>query len=186
MNTDNPYAPPQAQVADVAIADEPSQPVRLWAAHGRIGRLRLLAFNSAAYLVFWLLMGLVAGVTVVFVGGRDAVGVGAFIIMLAMGAVFFVFSAFQLIKRCHDLNWSGWLWLLAMLPFINLIFVLILLLAPGKKAANRYGPPPPPNRPVHWVLGSVVPVMVFVGLFGAIAIPQYQAYLERSRAAQAQ
>ncbi|HRK56447.1 MAG TPA: DUF805 domain-containing protein [Burkholderiaceae bacterium] len=184
MSTDNPYAPAQAQVADVAITAEPSQPVGLWTARGRVGRLRLLAFNSAAYLIFWLLMGLTAGVTVAFVGGRDAVGVGAFIIMLAMGAVFFVFSALQLIKRCHDLNWSGWLWLLAILPIVNLIFVLMLLLIPGKKTANRYGPPPPPNRPVHWVLGSVVPVMVFVGLLGAIAIPQYQAYLERARSAQ--
>lgn len=184
MSTENPYAPPQAEVADVAIAADQTQSVTLWTARGRIGRVRLLAFSSGAYLISWILMALTMGLTVGLSGKNEALSLAAFILMIAMGAVFFVFSAFQLIKRCHDLDWNGWLWLIAMVPFVNFIFLLILLFAPGTKGVNNYGAPPPPNRAVHWVLATVMPVMVIIGIFAAIAIPQYQGYVERARAEQ--
>ena len=42
-------------------------------------------------------------------------------------------------RRLFDLNMSGWWLLLFIVPFINIAFVLFLLLAPGRKATNRYG-----------------------------------------------
>src|SRR2546422_407905 len=43
-----PYAPPRSEVADVTDVPTSFQPVRIWSARGRIGRLRLLAYSAAA------------------------------------------------------------------------------------------------------------------------------------------
>jgi len=42
------------------------------------------------------------------------------------------------IRRLHDLNKSGWHLLLLLVPFVNFIFLLYLLLAPGEKQGNRW------------------------------------------------
>ncbi|WP_111894994.1 DUF805 domain-containing protein [Acinetobacter sp. MB5] len=46
-----------------------------------------------------------------------------------------------MIQRLHDLNQSGWMSLLLLIPMINLFFVIYLLLAPGSSHANNYGSP---------------------------------------------
>jgi len=46
----NRYSPPAAAVADVALASDGYQAVRLWPPSGRIGRLRFLAYSLALYL----------------------------------------------------------------------------------------------------------------------------------------
>ena len=46
------------------------------------------------------------------------------------------------IRRLHDLNKSGWWVLLYLIPYVNLIFGLYLLFAPGTHGYNRYGEDP--------------------------------------------
>ncbi len=183
MTTANPYAPPQAQVADIADSVAP-QPVKLWSAQGRIGRLRYLAYNAGAYLVLWVFIGAVMALVATASDSAGPVFMGPALIAVPLLIVFLVFSTLQLIKRCHDLGWNGWLWLLSLVPLVNLFFFLPIVFMPGRDGSNEYGAPPPPNRWFHWVLGSVLPVVIVVGILAAIAIPQYQGYVERARAAQ--
>lgn len=178
----NPFAPPQAQVADVEVAAA-TQPVKLWSAQGRIGRLRYLAYNAGAYFVAWFFAGIV--VAVAALGSAAPVYLSLALIAVPLMIVFLVFSTLQLIKRCHDLGWNGWLWLLSLVPVVNLFFFLPVVFMPGRKSSNAYGAPPPPNRWFHWVLGSVLPVVMLVGILAAIAIPAYQGYAERARASAA-
>lgn len=42
-------------------------------------------------------------------------------------------------KRLHDIGQSGWLMLLLLIPFFQVIPGLILLIFPGNKGANKYG-----------------------------------------------
>ncbi len=179
----NPFAPPKAQVADIVDAVAP-QPVKLWSAQGRIGRLRYLSYNSVAYLGVWLGMAVVAGAAAI--GAKQTGGMSwlAWLAMVPLILVFVVFSTLQLIKRCHDLGWNGWLWLLSLVPLVNLIFFLLIVFMPGRKGSNAYGAPPPPNRWYHWMTGSVLPAVVLVGIVAAVAIPAYQSYVERARAAE--
>ena len=62
-------------------------------------------------------------------------------VMLLFGTVFsFIF----VIKRLHDLGASGWFSVLSFVFIINTFMLLFLLLWPGNKGSNKFGPPPRP------------------------------------------
>ena len=84
------------------------------------------------------------------------------------------------IQRCHDFDVSGWLSLLLIVPVAPLLFWII----PGTKGANRFGDPTPPNSTGVVVLALILPILFFVGIIAAIALPAYQSYVERARMAQ--
>ena len=45
-------------------------------------------------------------------------------------------------RRLHDTNRSGWMMLLALVPFVGAVILLIMLAQPGTPYTNTYGPPP--------------------------------------------
>ena len=54
-----------------------------------------------------------------------------------------IYSAIVLnIKRFHDLNKSGWCFLLGRIPIINIFVMLILVFKKGTQGANQYGEDP--------------------------------------------
>ena len=190
MSSINPYAPPKADVADIVDAVAP-QPIKLWSARGRIGRLRFVAYSVLGYAAVWIAMMVAGGVGVAGRAVSDAshspgagFGVLFFLIVVPSFVAFFVFGVLQSIKRLHDFGWSGWWWLLSFVPFINFILGLAMLFVPGDRASNAYGAPPPPNKAVHWIVALGVGGMFVLGIVAAIAIPQYQDYVNRARAAQ--
>jgi len=46
------------------------------------------------------------------------------------------------IKRCHDVGWSGFTFLLFFLPIANLILLFMLIFWKGIEGPNEYGEPP--------------------------------------------
>ncbi len=46
------------------------------------------------------------------------------------------------IRRLHDADMSGWLWLLYFVPSVGSIIVIVLACLPGTNGLNRYGPDP--------------------------------------------
>ena len=44
-------------------------------------------------------------------------------------------------RRLHDIGRSGWMQLLALIPFVGVIIVLILCALEGQKEANKFGAP---------------------------------------------
>lgn len=46
------------------------------------------------------------------------------------------------VRRLHDTGRSGWLWCISFLPYIGSLIVLVLMLLPGQKGTNAYGPAP--------------------------------------------
>lgn len=74
------------------------------------------------------------------------------LLMLKTGSVIVALSGLLVIAllslriialRCHDLGWNGWLALLAVVPYLGALFGLILLVVPGTRGGNLYGPPSP-------------------------------------------
>jgi uncharacterized membrane protein YhaH (DUF805 family) len=53
-----------------------------------------------------------------------------------------VLSYFQSMKRCHDVDKSGWFSLLLFIPLVNLFLGLYLLFQKGTSGPNRFGEDP--------------------------------------------
>lgn len=170
----NPYAAPRAQVSDV-YAEGQTQPVRFWPPSGRIGRLRLLAYSVAASLIMIPVLMVIGGVSAL--AGSEAV---LWVLGGLVYAASLVFTGLLAVLRSHDMNWSGWLALLFLVPLVNFLFFLL----PGTKGGNNFGAPPPPNTTAVKVLASLVLVIFVLGIVAAIALPAYQGYAERARAVQ--
>lgn len=111
---------------------------------GRIGRLKYLGMTLALNLSFagWFLLYSVFLFLVPSEETRDIIReifMTLLFVMLLFGTAFhFIF----MIKRLHDLGVSGWF---SLLSFVFSVFmVLFLLLWPGNKGSNKFGPPPRP------------------------------------------
>jgi uncharacterized membrane protein YhaH (DUF805 family) len=174
--TANPYAPPTARVEDIH-GDAATQPVKLWSTQGRIGRLRYIG---------WSILGSFAIMPVAFVAGLLGAALGfEGVTYTLLGLAYIacvVFVALLTVQRCHDIDWTGWAALLVLIPLVGMLFWFVA----GTPGRNRFGAPPPPNpRGMGWIVA--IPVLLFViGIVAAIALPAYQSYAIKARAAQSQ
>jgi uncharacterized membrane protein YhaH (DUF805 family) len=91
-------------------------------------------------------------------------GLLAFILFVALAFVSIQFS----VQRLHDIGWSGWLWLLTLVPFVGSFFPFVMMIAPGNNTANRYGAPPPPNSTAVKVLSSLWLVFIAILFIGGL------------------
>ena len=180
----SPYAPPRANVGENLPAFAELKPFSI---EGRIGRLRFLAWTMVLSLVTLPIVGIFALLALGLVSGDSTTGLiigGIFAFFLFLG--FIIVSILFSVQRLHDIGWSGWLWLLNLVPFVGSFFPLVIMVVPGNTGANRYGPPPPPNSTAVKVLCSLWIVffaLVFAGgmLGGISAIQQeYESNLESS------
>jgi len=71
------------------------------------------------------------------------VGMASVVLIILVGISVYV-------RRLHDINQSGLLTLLLLVPFVNLLLFLYLLFAPGTQGANKYGNPV--NSYNYWVV----------------------------------
>jgi uncharacterized membrane protein YhaH (DUF805 family) len=92
---------------------------------GRCGRAGLWRFIGF-YFVGSIATGVILGET----------GFGLFV--LAM-----IWPGFSvMVRRLHDMNRSGWWWLLVFIPFANWLFFIALCFVGGTRGYNDYGPRP--------------------------------------------
>ncbi len=179
MSTNTPYTPPKSAVADVVHG---FGELKVFSAKGRIGRVRYLGWSMGFTMLALVVLFAAMGAAGAMAGQGLAMAI-YFIGLIPMTVI----SAFFVIQRLHDLDKSGWLFLLMLVPLVNLFFTLYIIFAPGSQGANRYGNPPPPNSTGVLVLAWMLPVMVIViGILAAIAIPAYQGYVQRAQEAQMQ
>lgn len=93
---------------------------------GRIGRLQFFGYG-----VIW---GVI--LFVVFLIGGSKGGAGLYFVAMV---VFTVATFSYGIRRLHDFGKNGWWYLLMFVPYANVVFAFVLLLAPGSQGANAYG-----------------------------------------------
>lgn len=89
----------------------------------------------------YFLRGLVIWAIAIIGGTLSATGILAIIgvpILIACA----VANIMLTIRRCHDLNKTGWLTVLMFIPYIGVIPGLYFLLAKGTTGPNKYGPDP--------------------------------------------
>lgn len=164
---ESPYAPPRASVGDNLPEFAELKPFGF---AGRIGRLRYLAWTMVLILVV-IGAGTTAAIFAIGLISSDSSaglilgGLLAFFLCLAIGLV----SIQICVQRLHDIGWSGWLWLLHLVPIVGSVFPFVIMCVPGNQAVNRYGPPPPPNSTAVKVLSSLWLVLIAVVFIGALA-----------------
>lgn len=162
MTTYDPSKPP----AMAPIVDHPLSP------RGRFARLAYLAW----YLVISLVIVLVAILGIAIFGNSASttdpyanIGTASILIMAVAYIVFFYYAIVFTIRRLHDLNQSGWLSLLILVPLVNVFFMLYVMIAPGTKGSNNFGLPRP-NKGWESVLGIIYIILSVLAIIGGIAV----------------
>jgi len=139
----NPYAAPQA---DLKPPLEPADATRLFAWNSRIGRARFVAygFSGLAFAIVYFMVrdAVERSFGVVYARG-SLVGWGHAAIALLAPALALV-NAIR--RRLHDFDVSAWWAFFLLFPFLQFVFLIYLLVAPGTPNANRFGPVPPPTE----------------------------------------
>ena len=174
----NAYSPPEGELITAATGYNTP---KFFALNGRIGRLRYLAYSSGIGLLSWLVIAaLMVPMMMSFAGGSTmmSLGMGALIFLAYIPIL--VFSFAYAVRRLNDLDQSGWLSLLLLVPLVNLGLALYLMIGRGTDGANKYGLPPPPNNAGVIIVGCVLPLVVTIGILAAVAIPAYQSYVEHA------
>ncbi|WP_460133584.1 DUF805 domain-containing protein [Pseudomonas sp. S1_E04] len=149
----SPYAPPRAAVGE--NLPEYST-LNVFTINGRIGRLRYLAWTLVLSVAMLVAAGIIStvGFAIATASPTIAIILGSLLgFALFVGLV--VVSVQIGVQRLHDLGWSGWLYLLNLVPLVNSVFPLLLLVLPGNAGANQYGAPPPRNSTAVKVLASL-------------------------------
>lgn len=132
------------------------------------GRIRRIEYFLSGLLVS-MVGGIVWAVAFAsaFVGmmsGSTAAAAGGSVFAILLGLAAYVgilwFGIAQGVKRLHDVDKSGWLLLLGLIPVVNFFFGLYLLFADGTVGPNQYGPDPKNRQPYQAPVATPVNVTV--------------------------
>ena len=171
MQSRNPYAAPRTNVSRADSADDYGE-IKIFSAAGRIGRVRYIVYTFGLTIGIALVIGMLSAVL-------GAASPGVAFTVGAMGYIGIVVVQILLtIQRSHDMNVTGWLCLISLIPLAALVFWVV----PGTRGENDYGKQPPPNTMGAVVLACVLPIVFIVGVAAAVAIPAYQDYAQRAAA----
>ena len=91
---------------------------------------------------YWTLFAFLASI-----GGEilDAITGGAGLINVAVALGLFLPALSVAVRRLHDLDRSGWWYLIILIPLIGLIVLIVWFVTRGTPGPNRFGPDPLSN-----------------------------------------
>ena len=171
MQSRNPYAAPRTNVSRADSADDYGE-IKIFSAAGRIGRVRYIGYTFGLTIGIALVIGMLSAVL-------GAASPGVAFTVGAMGYIGIVVVQILLtIQRSHDMNVTGWLCLISLIPLAALVFWVV----PGTRGENDYGKQPPPNTMGAVVLACVLPIVFIVGVAAAVAITPDKDYAQRAAA----
>ena len=167
MTADNPYSAPDA---DLGNGHSELYSPGIISFHGRIGRIRYLAYSSGITMLVMLAMIPLIGASALTGGIPEISSVGVIgISILSIAAL--VFTVMYGKRRLNDLNRSGW-WLLVMLvPVVSLLVTIYMVFFPGTDGANDFGAEPDGNSIGVKILGLAIPVLTLIGILAAVILP---------------
>lgn len=150
----------------------------LFQGSGRLGRVRYFVYLATVSVVvygFFSLLMLIGNIG----GSRDyheLLVMAAFLLGGLASVIVLVMSVLFGVRRLNDINASGWLILLMLIPLANFVLGLVLLFVPGSRGVNKYGPPAEPNSSgvMAAMLILILMIIGWIGIFGGVAIATYQ------------
>ncbi|MED5239318.1 MAG: DUF805 domain-containing protein [Pseudomonadota bacterium] len=185
--------PYQAPGADVAVAGNETYQPKFISLSGRIGRMRYFVYATGLTMLFYLVVGVVAAILVpAFAsGGEGAMGMVAIVLSTVALAAFvgmLIMTWGYMVRRLNDINLSGWMSLLMLVPLANLILGLVLIFKKGSQGGNDYGAAPVANSGGVKAAFAVL-LLLLVGYFGVlmpITLQQYAQYVQQAEQSQMQ
>ena len=171
----NPYNAPASDLSHAGEGGGTYEP-QVLAVNGRIGRLRYLAYTFGLAMACMMIAGILMAALAAISPKLMALGMIAYIPALAVS---FIMS----IRRLNDMGQPGWLSLLSIIPLLNFFFGLWLMFGSGDEGSNKYGLPPTKNSSGVVAAACIIPMVMVVGILAAVAIPAYQSYVIKAKAA---
>jgi uncharacterized membrane protein YhaH (DUF805 family) len=179
MEPTNPYRSPTADTQPLSEGGSDQTPP--YSPAGRFGRLSYLAWVTIVSVIGQLIMLIAGGGAVMGLPGDVGeaaipdIGMGTMVIYLIVALAVLVLTILFAVRRCHDMDISGWWNLLILVPLVNLVYGLFLVLKPGTEGPNRFGPPrlTPGWEKVVGIIGIVLMVVAVIGVLVSLAIPAY-------------
>lgn len=163
-DSQNPYQAPQGDTGQLKPNDAEYAEFNLFSTKGRAGRIRFLLYSQLLPITIVALMGY-------FLGDHSSglskpieaiEAIVSMVLIVVLGMLGWIVG----IQRLHDFNKSGWHILLVVIPFVNILLVLLLLFGSGTEGPNQYGPPSQPHKPIEiwlfWLLLTVSVLMFFL------------------------
>lgn len=160
--------------------------------HGRVSRVQFLAYSTFNALIALMLVALLFVMIGGFQGMVNASGEQLPMSLLGASsvgvAVLFYLQLAVSKRRFNDLNKTGWLALLMLVPGVNILVYLYLLAIEGTAGANYYGLPARPASQLKTVLMLLIPLLVMslIGLLTQIVMPSYHSYQVMKNSSDAQ
>lgn len=150
-------------------APVPDQPL---AVSGRFSRLSFIGWFAFLQIIAFfssIALGLFSGIFNMATMSLDSQFVNAltgiaglgYIVLLVLYVYFYIVIV---ARRLHDLNKSGWLMLLSLIPLLNILLMIYLLLGAGTAGNNRYGAPRPAafwEKLLAWLMIILTALSIF-------------------------
>jgi uncharacterized membrane protein YhaH (DUF805 family) len=103
--------------------------------------------NRKPYIFYYFLPAIAVNIVLSIIVGIIPILIPLYFLL---GIAISVAGIMPAVKRLHDLNYSGWLYLLVFVPIANLVLIILLLAGNGTAGPNRFGEDPL-NRPTATV-----------------------------------
>ncbi|MBF7688677.1 DUF805 domain-containing protein [Acinetobacter rathckeae] len=140
----------------------------IFSANGRLGRLSYAAWSLFTLFIIAVVAGGGFSILEPMRHGDSSNAQLTVLVLILIAIPIFYVTVVLGIKRLHDINKVGWLFLLNFVPLVSFFFTFYLLYAKGTQGPNTYGPVPT-TKTWHKVLGWPTLAMPIVIGFAAIA-----------------
>jgi len=148
---------------------------------GRFGRLSFIGWYAFLHIIFFfasIALSLVSGIFSLttlsldnwqFVDALTGLAGLGYLLLVVFYLYFYIVVV---ARRLHDLNKSGWLMLLMLVPVVNILFIFYLLLARGTARHNRFGAPRP-TAVWEKILAWLMILLTVLSLFAASSMVSF-------------
>lgn len=108
-----------------------------------MGRKTYIMRSLALIVLMFISLFVIGAVVGLNFESESMAGGGIGFVLFAVIMALCTYSSLSfMVRRCHDLNKSGWWAALAFVPTINVLFTLYILFVKGTDGSNDYGPDP--------------------------------------------
>lgn len=99
-------------------------------------------FSALGYMILGVMLGIGIATMDPYANEMPVIGTIGLILMVFWALALFLPTIAVSVRRFHDQNQSGWLYLLILIPYLGAFIILIFMFIDGTRGPNNYGPDP--------------------------------------------